>query len=188
MSAPKHITNEEIDAQITSTLAAVYRASGYEPVERCTPLSELLVKEEGYCLDEQGREMSVAEVRAETFRWWMMWLFERGMDPRVVVQRIFALAKELTPAVIADMPEEAIALLLHDGGRATVNARGKAVVLGLKHALGVRTDLGTHHKAERARTRMAAAAKGNRNRATGRRPRLRALPSPTQPSSTSQAA
>lgn len=158
-------SNQEIAQRIETTLAAVYRASGYEPVERATPLSELLAAEAGYCLDENGAERPIAEVRAETFRWWMLWLFEKGFDPRVVVQRVFALAKELTPWVIADMPEEAMALLLFDGGRATVNARGKAIVGGLKHALGVRTEIGTHHKSAAARERMRKAQIGNRNRA-----------------------
>lgn len=161
------LSNEEIGRRIESALAAVYRASGYEAVERSTPLSELLAAEAGHCVDGEGHERSVAEVRAETFRWCMLWIFERGFDPRVVVQRVYALAKELSPSAIADMPEEAMALLLFDGGRATVNARGKAIVGGLKHALGVSTELGGHHKTRGVVEKMRVAQRGNRNRARG---------------------
>lgn len=183
MKSQKHLSNDQIGARIESAMGAVMRSSGYEAIDRNTPLSALVAAEDGICLDEEAlarllRELdmepdahlsgvrSVQEVRAEVFRQMLDWLFERGFDPRVVVQRVFALAKELRPGAIADMPEEAMALLLNDGGRATVNARGKLVFAGLRAALGGHTALGTHHKTLGSVERMRVAQKGNRNRAS----------------------
>lgn len=160
--ASEAVVAEHIDRGV----AAVQRGHGGD-VETSTPLSELLAKEADQCIDNQlfdeimrelgmeGRAQMeglrpVREVQAELLGWFLRWLFERGVDPRVVVQRVFSAAKEFSPGVLNGMSDEAISVLTLDGGRAAVNARTQLIAKGLKAATGLRTHVGMHHKAKRS--------------------------------------
>ena len=164
----------EPDQQIESTLAAVYRKHGFQSVETSTPLTSLLEKDaesDAACAD--AAEITVWEAKSEGMRLMLGWIFEKGVDPRVALRRLYALAAEVGPQHLKELTHEERALLLGDGaGRATSQARSKAIFGGLKSALGITTHFGGVHKTPAACARMSAAQKGNSNRRGQSRPEL----------------
>jgi hypothetical protein len=154
------------EEQIDRTVAAVHRKHSFEAVEHGTPLAELLRAEEGDDLLCAGQsELTVIEVKREARLAQLAWIFEKGVDPKVAMRRLYTLAHEVGPQLLRELSHEAMALLLGDGaGRATSSARSQAIFGGLKSALGIGTEFGGNHKTAGARARMSASAMGNKNR------------------------
>lgn len=167
-------------------MAALNRNYGTGAIEFATPLSELCAAEAGVCIDEETlakllQEMGLAadatldgvrtvqEVKTDAVRAMLAFIFSKGPDPRIAIRRLYAVAQEIGPQFIKDMPQEVVALLLgDDAGRATVSARSNAIFHGLKSVRGFKTEIGGNHKTAGAREKMRQAQLGNQNRKGGK--------------------
>ena len=100
-----------------------------------TPLEDLLRGERTGDVDED--EMR-DEVRLETFRGLMSFIFQSGPEPLSVLRHVFAVAKAVKPELIGDMSLEDISIICADGGRATVSARIQRIYNGTLAKAGMK--------------------------------------------------
>jgi hypothetical protein len=118
-----------------------------------TPLEELMGKEEHEGTDE-------GEIRMQTLRKMLDYIFQYGPEPIKVLRVIFALAKSVRPELIADMSLDDISIICADGGKATVSARIKRIYNGTLEKAGAKGAAAAFQK----RGNYAAAQAGNTNR------------------------
>lgn len=136
-----------------------------------TPLDELLSKEAGSADGDEGSAVDMEYARQEIFHGLLGFFFADGCEPINVVRRVYSVVKAVRPDLIGDMSLEDMAVLLADGGRATVSARIKRVYNCLlddnsEHSGKSRA---WFQKSETARAAYQAVQQGNSNRSKGRR-------------------
>lgn len=147
------------EQRVHEVLGAVYRRQGesFEAVDGRTPADAAMAAEEGVDEDEQF-------IRVETFRILLGEIFSEGPDPARTMRRLYTLVKAYAPELIFNMSDQEMGLLFGET-RAAVSWRRNKLVTDRLAAAGNR---GTHvrcQKSEEARARLAAAQRGNRNRA-----------------------
>lgn len=144
---------EERQQEILDRLLAKHAASLHLARPVPTPLEELMGKEDEDETDE-------GEIRLQTLRKLLDYIFQYGPEPIKVLRVIFALAKSVRPELIADMPLDDISIICADGGKATVSARIKRIYNGTLEKAGAKGSAAAFQK----RGEYAKGQKGNTNR------------------------
>lgn len=154
-------TTKEHDVLIRHVIdvAAVKARSdhGWVPVEKRTPLDELLAREEGESPEE-------AQVRMEAFHKLLEYFFQKGPHPAQAMQLLYAVAKALRPDLILHMTVRDLGRIFGDTPAAWSWRIEQCIskFIGRAGMRGVRLPC---QKSEAARESYRAAQRGNKNRA-----------------------
>lgn len=131
-----------------------------------TPLELLLQGEAGgYEDDDEMR----ADVRRQTFRGMLEFIFQSGPEPLQVLRHVFAMTKAVRPDLLGDMSLEDISIICADGGRATVSARIQRIYNGTLTKAGMKDARASFQKTGN----FSEPQKGNQNRAGRKKSKAR---------------
>jgi len=152
--------------------SALSRAASrlHEAVDRRTPLDELMLAEEAEEFERRAEESeTAAELLQEFFQRFLDFVFEEGPHPGWVMRRVYALARRYRPELILHMNGTDLGLLFGET-RAAQSHRMQLLFDRLRQA-GVRGGRGGGCKSQGSREVYASAARGNHNRAKGKKRR-----------------
>lgn len=119
-----------------------------------------------YAADRQA--LAQFAVQLETVQGLLEFFFREGSAPETVVPRVFMVAKAYFEPLVLRMSLQQLARMFGQT-RAAWSWRGKKKLNGFMAARGVSSVKAPYQKSDAVCVKYAAAATGNRNRATGRR-------------------
>lgn len=139
----------------------------HEAVEVRTPVDEVMLSEEAECFDEVAQGEQGRELLLTFFDRFFEFLYEDGPHPGWVLRRLYALARRYRPSYILHMNGTDLGLMFGET-RAAQSWRTQLIFDRLKLS-GVHGCRGGGFKTESSREAYADAARGNRNRAKGKK-------------------
>jgi len=163
---------EEHRSRIDQTLART-AARRHEAIDVRTPADELELLEELEALE--SRSLAAAREMEDDHwplysRWFALWfefIFEDGPSPHWALRRLYTLARRYRPELIAHMNGTEVGLLF--GRTRAAESNRLQLLFDRLHKCGVAGFRGGGAKRESTRETFATKAKGNQNRARGKK-------------------